>query len=87
VVGDTYKSNPWGAATSPAVLLTGLAGVGKSECLHALKDSETEKIIKEFQITLRRDPKKSIDFVKSMNRSTNLQILNTVRNFCSQNKL
>jgi len=37
VVGDTYKSNPWGAATSPAVLLTGLAGVGKSECLHALK--------------------------------------------------
>jgi len=57
------------------------------ECLHALKDLETEKIIKEFQITLRRDPKKSIHFVKSMNRSTNLQILNTVKNFCSQNKI
>lgn len=37
VVGDTYKSNPWGGAIGPAVLLTGLAGVGKSECLNALK--------------------------------------------------
>jgi hypothetical protein len=41
----------------------------------------------EFQITLRRDPKKSIDFVKSMMRSTNHQMLNTMRSFCSQNKL
>lgn len=37
VVGDIYKSNPWSGATGPAILLTGLAGVGKSECLNALK--------------------------------------------------
>ncbi len=37
VVGDTYKSNPWGSATAPAILLTGLAGVGKTECLNALQ--------------------------------------------------
>jgi len=57
------------------------------ECFYALNDLETGKVLKEFQITLRRDPKKSIDFVKSMMRSTNHQMLNTMRSFCSQNKL
>lgn len=37
VIGDTYKSNPWGSATAPAIMLTGLAGVGKTECLNALR--------------------------------------------------
>lgn len=36
VVGSTYSSSPWGTTTLPALMLTGLAGVGKSECLGAL---------------------------------------------------
>ena len=36
LIGGTYSSNPWGAATLPAIMLTGLAGVGKSECLGLL---------------------------------------------------
>ena len=57
------------------------------DCLRALKDVETGTVLKEFQIILRRDPKKSIDFLKSMMRSTNLQMLKTMGSFCSQNKL
>lgn len=37
VVGAVYSSSPWGAATQPAIMLTGLAGVGKTECLNALQ--------------------------------------------------
>lgn len=36
LVRGMYSPNPWGAATSPAIMLTGLAGVGKSECLALL---------------------------------------------------
>ena len=35
VVGDVYSLNPWGATTNSAVMLSGLAGVGKTECLRA----------------------------------------------------
>lgn len=38
VVGAIYSSsNPWGDQSFPAVMLTGLAGVGKSECLAVLR--------------------------------------------------
>lgn len=36
-IGDTYASDPWGTATQPAIILSGLAGVGKTECIHALQ--------------------------------------------------
>lgn len=36
VIGATFRSSPWGEATLPAVMLTGLAGVGKSGCLDLL---------------------------------------------------
>lgn len=61
------------------------------ECLNTFKDVESEKILREFQSMLRSDPKKIIDFVKpmmkSMMRSTNYQMLEIMKNFCSQNKL
>jgi hypothetical protein len=52
------------------------------ECFYALNDLETGKVLKEFQITLRGDPKKSIDFVKLMIRSTNRQMLDKMISFC-----
>lgn len=37
VVGDVYSLNPWGTATEPAIVLTGLAGIGKTECMRAIQ--------------------------------------------------
>lgn len=44
VIGATYSSSPWGAATLPAIMLTGLAGVGKSECLGLISRLLCERV-------------------------------------------
>lgn len=36
LVGGAYSNSPWGSAIQPAVMLTGLAGTGKTECLNAI---------------------------------------------------
>jgi hypothetical protein len=40
-MGGLYKVRPWGSSTAPAVFLTGLAGVGKSDLLLALSRALT----------------------------------------------
>ena len=37
LVGDVYSLNPWGTANESAIMLIGLAGVGKTECVRALQ--------------------------------------------------
>lgn len=37
VVASTYSADPWGADTQPALVLTGLSGVGKTQLVHALR--------------------------------------------------
>lgn len=37
VLAATYGEQPWGRTTQPAIVLTGLAGVGKSELVRALE--------------------------------------------------
>lgn len=36
LVGGAYNNSAWGSAIQPAVMLTGLAGTGKTECLNAI---------------------------------------------------
>lgn len=37
MVSDVYSLNPWGTASESAIMLIGLAGVGKTECVRAIQ--------------------------------------------------
>lgn len=44
IVGALYRNDPWGSATNPAVMLTGLAGTGKTQLLRAMRRLLLERV-------------------------------------------